>query len=101
MRALLRLQRESKPSLFVFVSERGSPFTTARFAKMIWRVSRRGLGIELNAHPHMLRHACGYALATRGTTRGRFRGDWGASRSLRRRSNTVLAPNRFKDFWRE
>ena len=29
MRALRRLQRESTPSPFVFVSERGSPFTTA------------------------------------------------------------------------
>jgi site-specific recombinase XerD len=23
-------------------------------------------GIELKAHPHMLRHACGYALANKG-----------------------------------
>jgi hypothetical protein len=25
-----------------------------------------GAGIELKAHPHMLRHACGYALANKG-----------------------------------
>jgi integrase len=35
LRALRRLQRESPSSPFVFVSERGSPFTTAGFARMI------------------------------------------------------------------
>jgi hypothetical protein len=38
-----------------------------------------------SAHPHMLRHACGYALANRGTTPGRFRGGWGTDRLHRRR----------------
>jgi site-specific recombinase XerD len=49
---------------FVFVSERGSPFTTAGFARMIERAAA-GAGLELN-HPHMLRHACGCALANKG-----------------------------------
>ena len=36
LRALRRLQREKEPqSPFVFTSERGSPFTTAGFARMI------------------------------------------------------------------
>jgi integrase len=65
MRALRRLQRESAPSPFVFVSERGSPFTTAGFARMIERAAASA-GLELKAHPHMLRHACGYALANKG-----------------------------------
>jgi site-specific recombinase XerD len=39
-RALRRLQRDSNtPSPFVFVSERGSPFTTAGFARMIERAA--------------------------------------------------------------
>src|ERR1700693_2500670 len=46
-RALRRLQRESVPSPFVFVSERGSPFTTAGFARMIERAAvGAGLGIK-------------------------------------------------------
>ena len=57
LRALRRLQRESNPSPFVFVSERGTPFTTADFARMVERAARRGLGLELKAHPHMLRDA--------------------------------------------
>ena len=39
MRALRRLQRESETSPFVFVSERGSPFTTAGYARMIERAA--------------------------------------------------------------
>jgi hypothetical protein len=35
LRALRRLQRESQSSPFLFVSERGSPFTTAGLARMI------------------------------------------------------------------
>jgi hypothetical protein len=38
MRALRRLQREQEPkSPFVFTSERGSPFTTAGFARLVER----------------------------------------------------------------
>jgi integrase len=65
LRALRRLQRESEASPFVFVSERGSPFTTAGFARMLERTAAAtGLGIK--AHPHMLRDGCGYALAKQG-----------------------------------
>jgi hypothetical protein len=39
LRALRRLQRESEASPFVFVSERGSPFTTAGFARMLGRAA--------------------------------------------------------------
>src|SRR5262245_41473032 len=66
LRALRRLKREQKPkSPFVFTSERGAPFSTAGFARM---VERAGVEAKLafKTHPHMLRHACGYALANRG-----------------------------------
>jgi Phage integrase family len=51
MRALRELQRESPTSAFVFVSERGSPFSSAGFARMIERAAAGG-GLELKAHPH-------------------------------------------------
>jgi integrase len=54
LRALRRLQREQEPkSAFVFTSERGSPFTTAGFARM---VERAGIEARLGfkVHPHML-----------------------------------------------
>jgi site-specific recombinase XerD len=40
--------RESETSSFVFVSERGSPFTTAGFARMIERAAASA-GLELKA----------------------------------------------------
>ena len=48
MRALRRLQREQDPkSPFVFTSERGSPFTTAGFARLLERAGEAaGLGIR-------------------------------------------------------
>jgi len=60
LRALRRLQRDQEPkSPFVFTSERGVPFTTAGFARIIERAGAKAkLGYK--AHPHMLRHACGY-----------------------------------------
>ena len=54
----------------MFVSERGALFTTAGFARMLERaaVSAR---LDIKMHPHMLRHACSFALANQGRdTRG-------------------------------
>jgi hypothetical protein len=89
-------QRESLPSPFVFVSERGTRFTTAGFARMIERAARRGLGLELKAHPHMLRHACGYALANKGHDTRAIQG-WLGHRSITSTAvYTALAPNRLR-----
>jgi integrase len=66
LRALRKLQRETPASPFVFVSERGAPFSVSGFRRMIERATEAAdLGIK--AHPHTLRHACGYALANQGT----------------------------------
>jgi type 1 fimbriae regulatory protein FimB/type 1 fimbriae regulatory protein FimE len=98
MRALRRLRRESIASPFVFVSERRTPFTTAGFARMLQRAAKMA-GIEIKVHPHMLRHACGYALATVGHDTRAIQG-WLGHRAI---SSTVvytaLSPERFKDFW--
>jgi integrase len=66
LRALRRHREQEPKSPFVFTSERGSPFTTSGFARM---VERAGIEAKLGfkAHPHMLRHACGFALANKGT----------------------------------
>jgi site-specific recombinase XerD len=71
----------------------GSPFTTAGLARMIERAAA-GAGLELKAHPHMLRHACGYALANKGHDTRRSRD--GGHRSITNTAvYTALAPNRF------
>jgi integrase len=51
LRALRRRQREQEPrSHFVFTSERGAPFTTAGFARMIERAGKLAK-LSLKAHP--------------------------------------------------
>lgn len=98
LRALRRLKRDSAESPFVFVSERGAPFSTAGFRKMIAR-----LGVEakfaFGVHPHMLRHATGYHLANKGhDTRSlqHYLGHKSIQHTVR---YTELTPDRFKDFW--
>jgi site-specific recombinase XerD len=101
LRALRRLQREQAPkSPFVFTSERDSPFTTAGFARML---ERAGVEAKLGykAHPHMLRHACGYALANRGHDTRALQAYLGHKNIQNTVRYTELSPNRFKNFWRE
>jgi type 1 fimbriae regulatory protein FimB/type 1 fimbriae regulatory protein FimE len=98
MRALRKLQRESTTSPFVFVSERGAPFTTAGFARMIERAATIG-GLEIKAHPHMLRHACGFALANAGHDTRAVQAYLGHRNIQHTVRYTELAPQRFKDFW--
>ena len=97
LRALRRLQREQEPkSPFVFTSERAGPFTTAGFARMMERAGFEA-GLPFKCHPHMLRHACGFALANKGTRHSRLT-SLSATRTFNVRY-TEMSPTRFKDFW--
>jgi type 1 fimbriae regulatory protein FimB/type 1 fimbriae regulatory protein FimE len=98
MRALRELKR-SADSPFVFTSERGAPFTTAGFAKLI---ERAGVAAKLGykAHPHMLRHACGYALANAGHDTRALQAYLGHKNIQHTVRYTELSPTRFKNFWR-
>jgi type 1 fimbriae regulatory protein FimB/type 1 fimbriae regulatory protein FimE len=70
------------------------------FRRLIERATEAaGLGIK--AHPHMLRHACGYALANSGTdtrTLQAYLGHRNISNTVR---YTELAPGRFRDLWKD
>jgi type 1 fimbriae regulatory protein FimB/type 1 fimbriae regulatory protein FimE len=101
LRALRRLHREQEPkSPFVFTSERGAPFATAGFARMVERAGETArLGFK--AHPHMLRHACGYALANKGHDTRALQAYLGHRNIQHTVRYTELSSTRFKDFWRE
>jgi type 1 fimbriae regulatory protein FimB/type 1 fimbriae regulatory protein FimE len=98
LRALRSLKRDAK-SPFVFVSERGAPFTVSGFAKLI---KRAGIEAKLpfKCHPHMLRHATGYALANRGTDTRTLQAYLGHRSIQSTVRYTELAPGRFKNIWR-
>jgi type 1 fimbriae regulatory protein FimB/type 1 fimbriae regulatory protein FimE len=100
LKALRRLQREQEPkSPFVFTSERGAPFTTAGFARMIERAGEAA-GLGFKAHPHMLRHATGYKLANDGHDTRALQAYLGHKNIQHTVRYSKLAPTRFKDFWR-
>jgi hypothetical protein len=42
------------------ISERGAPFSISGFRRMVERATEAA-GLEIKAHPHMLRYACGVA----------------------------------------
>ena len=98
LRALRALKREAK-SPFIFISERGAPFSTAGLAKLVERA-----GIEarmpFKCHPHMLRHSTGYALANKGTDTRTLQA-YLVHRSIQSTVRyTELAPGRFRNIWR-
>ena len=98
MRALRALKRDAKAP-FVFVSERGAPFSVSGLQKL---VERTGIAAKMpfKVHPHMLRHATGYALANRGTDTRTLQAYLGHRSIQSTVRYTELAPGRFKNLWR-
>ena len=56
------LRRLPRSGAYVFVNERGDPFKRERIARLIQRAGEAAR-LPFPVHDHMLRHACGYALA--------------------------------------
>ena len=100
LRALRRLKKEQSKSAFVFTSERDAPFTAAGFARMIERAGQEAK-FGFKAHPHMLRHACGYTLANKGVDTRALQAYLGHKNIQHTVRYTELSPARFKDFWRD
>lgn len=65
LQALRQLQREYPDSPFLFVSERGGPLSQRTVHALVARAGE-GAGFKFPVHPHMLRHAKGYQLASKG-----------------------------------
>jgi integrase len=100
MRTLRKHQRESGRSAFVFVSERGAPLSAPGFSRMVEHAGRAAkLGIKV--HAHMLRHACGYALANAGHDTRALQAYLGHANIQNTTRYTALAQDRFKGFWQD
>jgi site-specific recombinase XerD len=80
--------------------ERGAPFTTGGSARMVDRVGKN-VKLSFKAHSHMLKHACGYALANRGHDTRALQAYLGHKNIQHTVRYTKLSPKRFKNFWRE
>ena len=100
LRALRQLRREQVPkSAFVLTSERGSPFTPDALNRHIKRLAEKtALGFPV--HVHMLRHACGFALANAGHDTRAIQDYLGHKAIQHTVRYTELAPTKFSAFWR-
>ena len=87
-------------SPYVFITEVGTPVTTAWFLRMIQRTGRAAK-LPFPIHPHMLRHSTGYKLDNQGEDT-RSLAHYLGHRNLQSTARyTALAPDRFAKFWKD
>jgi type 1 fimbriae regulatory protein FimB/type 1 fimbriae regulatory protein FimE len=98
LRALRKLKREYD-SPFLFVTERGGPLTRSTVNKLVERAGRFA-GLEFPVHPHMLRHACGFALANKGLDTRLIQDYLGHKSIAHTVRYTQLATDRFRGLWK-
>lgn len=100
IRALRQLRRDYPGTPYLFCSERKGPLTTASIRRIVAR-SGKLAGIAGRVHPHQLRHACGFYLASQGQDTRSIQGYLGHRAITSTVIYTALAPNRFASFWRD
>jgi type 1 fimbriae regulatory protein FimB/type 1 fimbriae regulatory protein FimE len=101
LRALRRLLREQTiASPYVFVSERGAPLSVAGYQRMVARAGEAAR-FPFLIHSHMLRHSCGFKLANDGQDTRAIQAYLGHRSIASTVRYTELAPDRFKDFWKD
>jgi type 1 fimbriae regulatory protein FimB/type 1 fimbriae regulatory protein FimE len=98
LRALRQVLREYPNSPYLFVSERGAAMASATARGIIERAGVLA-GLPFSVHPHMLRHACGFYLASSGHDTRAIQAYLGHKNIQHTVRYTELAPGRFKDFW--
>ena len=97
LRALRPLQGAGP---YVFVTEAGTPTTTAWFLRMVQRTGQAAK-LPFPVHPHMLRHSTGYKLANDGHDT-RSLAHYLGHRNLQSTARyTALAEGRFAKFWQD
>src|SRR6516162_7694469 len=100
MRALRKLRRDYLTDAHIFVSERGGPISPIGFHRLIQRLGEAAK-MPFPIHPHMLRHACGFKLANDGHDTRALQHYLGHKNIQHTVRYTEMAPDRFKDFWRD
>ncbi|MGA7001871.1 MAG: tyrosine-type recombinase/integrase [Pseudolabrys sp.] len=97
---LKRLQREQEPkAAYVFVNERGQPFSRMGIARMIERAGKAAR-LPFPVHVHMLRHSTGHVLAGKGMDTRRLQHFLGHASITNTVRYTAMSPEPFKNIWR-
>ena len=100
IKAWLTIRAKMKPETDAFfVSERRAPLSR-KTAWLAIRTFGERAGLSLPTHPHMLRHACGFALADQGADT-RLIQDYLGHRNIQHTVvYTATNPARFERLWR-
>ena len=96
---LAGLRRLAREGAYVFVNERGDPFKRMGIARLIERAGEAA-GLPFPVHVHMLRHACGYALANKGMDTRRLQHYLGHASITNTVRYSAMSPEPFRDIWR-
>jgi site-specific recombinase XerD len=100
LRALKIIRKTYPDADYVFISERGSPITSAGFRKMLARVGEK-TDIKLPLHPHMLRHSTGFKLANDGQDTRSIQHYLGHKNIQHTVRYTEISPLKFKQFFND
>lgn len=86
-------------SQVLLLSERGTKLTRQQIYNLVRRYGELA-GLDIEAHPHMLRHGCGFALADQGADT-RLIQDYLGHRNIQHTVQyTASNPARFERLWR-
>lgn len=100
LRALRRLKRETGDTPYIFQTERRGPFSVRGYRIMVERIGTKA-GLDIATSSHKLRHATGFKLANQGVDTRSLQQYMGHADIRNTVIYTQLAPNRFKDFWKD
>lgn len=95
---LRKQQRIDTP--YLFISQQNTPLSE-RIVRNIVSTAGEVADLPLSVHPHMLRHACGYYLASKGIDTRAIAEYLGHSSLEHTYRYTAIAPGRFNDFWED
>lgn len=99
IRGLKTLKKGSK-SPFVFTSTTGTQLSCRSVHNIIQRAGTAA-SLGFSVHPHMLRHACGFKLASDGVDTRAIQAYMGHRNIQHTVRYTEVLPDRFKGFWQD
>lgn len=98
LRSLRQIERDYPDTQYVFISEWKAPLSTRSIRQIVARAGAVA-GLPFPVHPHQLRHACGYYLASKGHDTRAIQDYLGHKNIHHTVRYTQLSPQRFENFW--
>ena len=98
LRALRQVQRDYPETQYVFVSERKAPLSSRTVRAIVARAGEVA-ALPFTVHPHQLRHACGYYLASQGHDTRSIQDYLGHKNIYHTVRYTQISTLKFEKFW--